>query len=107
MVGKHGGDLGAVDIVAPDAKLMTRDITVRARDGAHQEQIVSSLHRAAPESRPTCSPVLARRSTMPRLHWSSPNTYITATGATGCRTHEIPLAAQHHDAAAAHTSLGW
>ena len=42
-IGKHGGDLGAVDIVAPDAKLMTRDITVRARDGAHQEQIVSSV----------------------------------------------------------------
>ena len=42
-IGKHGGDLGAVDIVAPDAKFMTRDITVRARDGAHQEQIVSSV----------------------------------------------------------------
>src|ERR1019366_9878210 len=42
-IGKHGGDLVGVDIVAPDAKLMTRDITVRARDGAHQEQIVSSV----------------------------------------------------------------
>jgi len=46
-IGAHGGDLGAVDIVAPDAKLMTRDITVRARDGAHQEELVSSLRRLA------------------------------------------------------------
>jgi malate dehydrogenase (oxaloacetate-decarboxylating) len=44
-IGAHGGDLGAVDIVAPDAKLMTRDITVRARDGAHQEELVSSIRR--------------------------------------------------------------
>src|SRR5215472_3014673 len=47
IVGAHGGDLGAVDIVAPDAKLMTRDITVRARDGAHQEELVSSVRRLA------------------------------------------------------------
>jgi malate dehydrogenase (oxaloacetate-decarboxylating) len=35
-IGKYGGDLGAVDIVTPDAKVMTRDITVRARDAAHR-----------------------------------------------------------------------
>jgi len=46
-IGKHGGDLGAVDIVTPDAKVMTRDVTVRARDGAHQDEIVSSLRRQA------------------------------------------------------------
>jgi Malic enzyme len=46
-IGKHGGDLGAVDIVTPDAKVMTRDITVRARDEAHQDEIVSSLRRLA------------------------------------------------------------
>ena len=44
-IGKRGGDLGAVDIVTPDAKVMTRDITVRARDDAHQEEIVSSIRR--------------------------------------------------------------
>src|SRR5512133_723004 len=44
-IGKLGGDLGAVDIVAPDAKVMTRDITVRACDGAHQETIVSAVRR--------------------------------------------------------------
>lgn len=44
-IGKHGGDLGAVDIVTADPKLMTRDITIRARDGAHQDEIVSSVRR--------------------------------------------------------------
>jgi malate dehydrogenase (oxaloacetate-decarboxylating) len=44
-IGRQGGDLGAVDIVMPDAKLMTRDITVRARDGAHQETIVACVRR--------------------------------------------------------------
>ena len=44
-IGQHGGDLGAVDIVAPDAKVMTRDVTVRARDDAHQGEIVSSVRR--------------------------------------------------------------
>jgi malate dehydrogenase (oxaloacetate-decarboxylating) len=42
-IGKSGGDLGAVDIVAPDARLMTRDITVRARDAGHQAQIVAAV----------------------------------------------------------------
>ena len=42
-IGRHGGDLGAVDIVTPDAKVMTRDITVRARDAAHQDELVSSV----------------------------------------------------------------
>lgn len=44
-IGRHGGDLGAVDIVTPDAKLMTRDITVRARDATHQDELVSSIRR--------------------------------------------------------------
>jgi malate dehydrogenase (oxaloacetate-decarboxylating) len=42
---KHGGDLGAVDIVAPDAKCMTRDITVRARDQAHEEELISAVRQ--------------------------------------------------------------
>src|SRR5215472_23445 len=46
-IGKHGGDLGPVDIVTPDAKFMTRDITVRARDREHEEEIVSSLRHLA------------------------------------------------------------
>jgi malate dehydrogenase (oxaloacetate-decarboxylating) len=47
VIGRQGGDLGAVDIVSPDARFMTRDVTIRARDGAHQEQIVSSIRRVA------------------------------------------------------------
>ena len=31
VIGPHGGDLGAVDSVNPDAKRMTRDVIVRAR----------------------------------------------------------------------------
>jgi malate dehydrogenase (oxaloacetate-decarboxylating) len=46
-IGKHGGDLGAVDIVTPDAKIMTRDIMVRARDAAHQEEMVAAIRRLA------------------------------------------------------------
>ncbi|MDE3068295.1 MAG: NAD-dependent malic enzyme [Verrucomicrobiota bacterium] len=46
-IGRHGGDLGAVDIVSPDAKVMTRDITVRARDGGHQDEIVAAVRRLA------------------------------------------------------------
>ncbi len=47
-IGRHGGDLGAVDIVTPDAKVMTRDITVRARDAQHQEELVASI-RSLPQ----------------------------------------------------------
>ena len=44
-IGRLGGDLGAVDIVNPDAKRMTRDITVRARDHGHMEAIVQAIRR--------------------------------------------------------------
>src|SRR5678815_55481 len=44
-IGKQGGDLGAVDIVTPDAKVMTRDISVRARNSAHQEEIVAAVRK--------------------------------------------------------------
>ena len=44
-VGKHGGDIGAVDIVASDSKSMTRDITVRPREAAHQEAILAGVRR--------------------------------------------------------------
>jgi malate dehydrogenase (oxaloacetate-decarboxylating) len=45
IIGRQGGDLGAVDIVNPDAKRMTRDITVRARDHEHIEAIVRAIHK--------------------------------------------------------------
>ena len=44
IIGRQGGDLGAVDIVNPNARRMTRDITVRARDHAHMDSIVRSIH---------------------------------------------------------------
>src|ERR1039457_1335066 len=44
-IGRLGGDLGAVDIVNPDAKRMTRDITVRARDHEHTEVIVKAIRK--------------------------------------------------------------
>ena len=42
-VGKEGGDIGAVDIVASDTRKMTRDITVRPRDLDHQERILAKV----------------------------------------------------------------
>jgi malate dehydrogenase (oxaloacetate-decarboxylating) len=45
IIGRQGGDLGAVDIVNPDAKRMTRDITVRARDFEHMEAIVQAIRK--------------------------------------------------------------
>jgi malate dehydrogenase (oxaloacetate-decarboxylating) len=44
-IGRHGGDLGAVDIVNPDAKRMTRDVTVRARDPEHMAAIVQAIRK--------------------------------------------------------------
>ncbi len=44
-IGSLGGDLGAVDIVSPDAKTMTRDISIRARDAAHQDEIVAAVRK--------------------------------------------------------------
>jgi malate dehydrogenase (oxaloacetate-decarboxylating) len=42
-IGKRGGDLGAIDLVSSDGKLMTRDVTVRSRDEDHTKQIVSAV----------------------------------------------------------------
>jgi len=44
-ISRLGGDLGAVDIVNPDAKRMTRDVTVRARDHKHMEAIVQAIRK--------------------------------------------------------------
>jgi len=42
-IGKHGGDLGGIDIVAADNKTITRDVTVRARNQDHVQNIVSAV----------------------------------------------------------------
>ncbi len=44
-IGKCGGDLGAVDIVSPAAKSMTRDVTVRARNREHVDEIVEAVRK--------------------------------------------------------------
>lgn len=42
-IGAAGGDMGPVDIVSADNKIMTRDITVQARDEEHVEEIVQCV----------------------------------------------------------------
>jgi malate dehydrogenase (oxaloacetate-decarboxylating) len=42
-IGKSGGDLGAIDMIASDRKRMTRDFTVHASDEAHVEEILDAL----------------------------------------------------------------
>ena len=42
-IGRIAGDLGAVDIVSSDTRTMTRDVTVRARDEDHVQQIVHAV----------------------------------------------------------------
>jgi len=43
-IGKHSGDLGAVDIVSSDTRTMTRDVTIRARDQDHVQEIVHAVN---------------------------------------------------------------
>jgi malate dehydrogenase (oxaloacetate-decarboxylating) len=42
-IGKAGGDIGAVDLVEAGAKVVVRDLTFKARDEAHGQQIVDKL----------------------------------------------------------------
>jgi len=44
-VGKKGGDLGAVDIVSTHGGKMVRDVTARARNEDHLEEIVAAVRR--------------------------------------------------------------
>lgn len=48
MIGRHGGDLGGIDIVSADNRSMTRDVTVRARNQDHVQDIVGAV-RAIPQ----------------------------------------------------------
>jgi malate dehydrogenase (oxaloacetate-decarboxylating) len=43
VIGRQGGDLGGIDIVSADNKTMTRDITVRARNQDHVQEIVGAV----------------------------------------------------------------
>ena len=45
VIANHGGDLGAIDLVTSDSRLMARDVTVRARDEDHVKEIVAAIRR--------------------------------------------------------------
>src|SRR2546429_8181731 len=45
--GEAGGDIGAVDLVETTRERTLRDITVKARDSVHAQQIVSRLRHVA------------------------------------------------------------
>jgi malate dehydrogenase (oxaloacetate-decarboxylating) len=46
-IGEAGGDIGAVDLVESHRDFVVRDITVKARDSAHGQQMVSRLRHLA------------------------------------------------------------
>ena len=46
-IGGAGGDIGAVDIVESLPDRVIRDITIKARDSHHGQQIVNRLKRVA------------------------------------------------------------
>src|SRR4029434_6750650 len=46
-IGDSGGDIGAVDLVETTRERTERDITVKARDSVHAQQIVSRLRRVS------------------------------------------------------------
>ena len=46
-IGKAGGDIGAVDLVESGRKHVIRDITIKARDSHHGQQIASGLKQVA------------------------------------------------------------
>lgn len=44
-IGASGGDIGAVDIVGTGKGIMVRDVTVNARDEAHEREIVENVKK--------------------------------------------------------------
>ena len=44
-IGAAGGDIGAVDLVEPGRDRILRDLTVKARDSEHGQEIVNRLRR--------------------------------------------------------------
>ena len=43
IIGREGGNIGAIDIVKITEGKITRDITVDTSDDEHQEQIINAL----------------------------------------------------------------
>src|SRR5438552_10565290 len=46
-IGKAGGDIGAIDVVSVGDKTITRDLSFKARDEAHGQQVADSLKKIA------------------------------------------------------------
>jgi len=46
-IGEAGGDIGAVDLVESHRDRVVRDLTIKARDGAHGQQIVNRLRQVS------------------------------------------------------------
>ena len=44
-IGQCGGDLGAIDLVTSDSKMMTRDITVRAGGEDHVQEVIAAIRK--------------------------------------------------------------
>ncbi len=44
-IGKSGGDIGAIDVVAVGDKTITRDLSFKARDEAHGQQIADGIKK--------------------------------------------------------------
>jgi hypothetical protein len=42
-IGRHGGDLGQIDLLGPTAKRTTSGIRIRVRDEQHLEEIVAAV----------------------------------------------------------------
>lgn len=42
-IGRHGGDIGAVDLVSANQGQMTRDLTINCRDDAHAKEILEAI----------------------------------------------------------------
>src|ERR1039458_5839685 len=43
LIGQHGGDIGAIDIVSSARQIMTRDITFAASDYANGQKIITAV----------------------------------------------------------------
>ena len=46
-IGKGGGDIGAIDVVSVGDKTITRDLSFKARDEAHGQQVVEHMRKVA------------------------------------------------------------
>src|SRR5215510_15434261 len=89
-IGRHGGDLGHIDLLGPAARLTTRGISIRVRDEQHLEQIVAAVRtldkvKVVDVSKPLSERVARTnsRTKSPRRRASEIKTYRRASHARG------------------------